>query len=435
MRYFKSNSVKVVMRDKTSSITPISLSRRDLLRASVVGGIALAGMGRTAFGGDASLPPVRTITRGPKFHWFGYYDKFEFDPTNRYVLGMEVDFENRTPLPEDSISIGMVDLQDSDRWTELGRSSAWCWQQGCMLQWVPGTSSEIMWNDRDDDHFCCRILNVHTGKRRTIPHPIYTLSPDGKTGLSLDFSRLHDVRPGYGYAGVPDPNADQLTPMNTGIYRVNMQTGEQEMIISLGEIAGRAPHKPSMVGAKHKFNHLLFNQDASRFIFLHRWTGPNGRQTRMYTASPDGKDLRVIDDNGLTSHFMWRDPQHILALSNQRTHGMRFYLFEDSGRGTPEVVGEKAMTSDGHCSYLPNTDWILNDTYPQDGFQHVFLYHVPTERQVFLGHFRAPPQYQGEWRCDTHPRHSRDGKTVVIDAPDGVNGRQLHLIDVSKIVA
>src|SRR6188472_4506474 len=139
------------MRDKTVSITPFSLSRRDLLRAGVAGGISLAGMGRTTFGGDASLPHVRTITRGPKFHWFGYYDKFEFDPTNRYVLGMEVDFENRTPMPEDSISIGMVDLQDSDRWTELGRSSAWCWQQGCMLQWVPGTPSEIMWNDRDGD--------------------------------------------------------------------------------------------------------------------------------------------------------------------------------------------------------------------------------------------------------------------------------------------
>ena len=38
----------------------------------------------------------------------------------------------------------------------------------------------------------------------------------------------------------------------------------------------------------------------------------------------------------------------------------------------------------------------------------------PTRRQVFLGHFRAPPQYSGEWRCDTHPRHSCDGRLVVI---------------------
>jgi len=26
------------------------------------------------------LPPVRAITRGPKFHWFGYYDKLQIRP-------------------------------------------------------------------------------------------------------------------------------------------------------------------------------------------------------------------------------------------------------------------------------------------------------------------------------------------------------------------
>jgi hypothetical protein len=411
------------------------IKRRDVLQAGLAGGLALSGFARFAFGSESELPPVRTITKGPKFHWFGYYDKFEFDPTNRFVLGMEVDFEHRSPTPQDSISIGMVDLKDSDRWIDLGRTSAWCWQQGCMLQWVPQSQSKIVWNDRDGDHFCCHIMDVRTGKRRTIPHPIYTLSPDGKTGLSLDFSRLHDVRPGYGYAGVPDPNANELMPHNTGIYRVDMESGEQELIVSLGDIAARGARRPTMEGAKHKFNHLLFNQDASRFIFLHRWTGPKGRETRMYTVSPEGKDLRLLDDNGITSHFMWRDPKHVLALSNQRTHGMRFYLFEDGGKGSISVVGEKSMTSDGHCSYLPNTDWILNDTYPQSGIQHVFLFHVPTERQIFLGHFRAPPQYSGEWRCDTHPRHSRDGKMVVIDAPEASSGRQLNLIDISGIVS
>jgi hypothetical protein len=29
------------------------------------------------------LPPIRTITRGPKFHWFGYYDKLQFDPSRQ----------------------------------------------------------------------------------------------------------------------------------------------------------------------------------------------------------------------------------------------------------------------------------------------------------------------------------------------------------------
>src|SRR6187401_530994 len=97
-----------------------SLTRRDVLRAGAAG-IGLAGLAQFARAADVKLPPVRVITRGPKFHWFGYYDKFEFDPTNRYVLGMEVDFEHRQPKPEDTIRIGMVDLHDSDRWIELGQ--------------------------------------------------------------------------------------------------------------------------------------------------------------------------------------------------------------------------------------------------------------------------------------------------------------------------
>src|SRR5215210_5651281 len=156
------------MRESMTSMLCTSLSRRDMLRAGLAGGIVLAGYGLPAMGSDAKLPPVRMITRGPKFYWFGYYDKFEFDPTNRYVLGMEVGFEHRSPTPKDSITIGMVDLQDADRWIELGRSGAWCWQQGCMLQWIPGSQSEIVWNDRDGDHFVCHILDVNSGKKRTI---------------------------------------------------------------------------------------------------------------------------------------------------------------------------------------------------------------------------------------------------------------------------
>jgi hypothetical protein len=412
----------------------LKLARRDFLKAGAAGAIALSSRFAPAKSDVRSKFPVRAITSGPKLHWFGYYDKLEFDPTNRYVLGMEVDFEHRSPTPKDSINVGMVDLHDGDRWIELGGSNAWCWQQGCMLQWLPRSESTIVWNDRDSDHYCCRFLDVKTGKSRTIPHPIYALSPDGKTAVSLDFSRLNDVRPGYGYVGVPDPYASELAPENSGIYRVDLETGSQEMIVSLAEIAATGRKMPSMVDAKHKFNHLLFSPDGSRFIFLHRWTGPNGRQTRMFTATPDGKDLRVVDDNGLTSHFMWRDNHHILAYSNQRTHGNRFYVFEDGGDRTIEVVGANAMTSDGHCSYLPSGEWILNDTYPQEGFQYVYLYHVATGREVPLGQFRAPPEYTGEWRCDTHPRFSRDGRMVVIDAPELSSGRQLHLIDISQSV-
>ena len=68
------------------------------------------------------LPAVRQITHGPRFHWFGYYDKLQFDPSSRYVLGMESDFEGRQPEPGDRIRLGIVDLEDGDRCEALIRS-------------------------------------------------------------------------------------------------------------------------------------------------------------------------------------------------------------------------------------------------------------------------------------------------------------------------
>jgi len=94
------------------------------------------------------------------------------------------------------------------------------------------------------------------------------------------------------------------------------------------------------------------------------------------------------------------------------------------------------MKRDGHCSYLPGNEWILNDGYPdRNRNQTPYLYHVKTGRKVELGHFHQPPQYKGEWRVDTHPRFSPDGRSVTIDSPHGGNGRQIYLIDISDIVA
>ena len=378
---------------------------------------------------------MRAITRGPKFHWFGYYDKLQFDATGRYVLGMEVGFEHRSPTTDDVVRVGMVDTEDGDRWTELGASRAWNWQQGCMLQWLPGSDREVIWNDREDDQFVCHILDVRSRQKRTLPAPIYAVGPDGQWALSPDFRRLNDTRPGYGYAGIADPNGDVLIPEDVGIWRLDLTSGERELILPLSEAAKVPYPHGDWTGAKHWFNHLLVSPDGSRFIFLHRWRAPADRtfSTRMFTASTDGTDLYVLDPYGKTSHFIWRDPESILAWATHPSHGEKFYLYYDR-TDKVEVVGPDVMTRNGHCTYLPGNRWILNDAYPdKERNQNVYLYEVATQRRVPLGSFHSPPEYKGEWRCDTHPRFSPDGHKVCIDSPHA-GGRQMHLIDISGIV-
>jgi Tol biopolymer transport system component len=207
--------------------------------------------------------------------------------------------------------------------------------------------------------------------------------------------------------------------------------------VSLADVARLPFPGGDISGAKHYFNHLLVSPDGSRFEFLHRWGFPNWRgATRMLTAAADGSDVRVIDHSGRTSHFIWRDPRHILAWSWHKSHGSAFYLFEDKQGGKIEIVGKDVMPHNGHCTYLPGNEWILNDTYPQgrERLQKPYLYHVSTGRRMPLGHFHLPPEYRGEWRCDTHPRFSPDGRSVVIDSAHEGQGRQLYLIDISGIV-
>ncbi len=381
---------------------------------------------------------MRALTRGPGFHWRGYYDKLLFDPTSHYVLANQADFEGRSPRADDVIRVGMIDTWDGDHWTELGTTRAWNWQQGCMLQWVPGSKTEVIWNDREGDQFVCRILDVKTGRKRTLPHPFYCLSPDGRWSVAPDFRRLNDTRPGYGYAGLPDPNAEDLSPGKAGIWRMDMQSGKQDLLFTFAD-AARIPHPGGYSkGAKHWFNHLLYNTDGSRFLFLHRWRGNRegkGFATRMFTMTSDGKDPYILDPHGKTSHFVWRDTRHVMAWAWHPSRGERFYLFRDKSDDV-QVVGESAMTVNGHNTYVPGTrdEWVLNDTYPdKQRNQHPYLYHIPTNRRVSLGHFHSPPEYTGEWRCDTHPSASPDGKKIVIDSPHGRNGRQVYLIDIGGI--
>lgn len=416
------------------------MNRRDFF-ASLA---ALAGASQIGRSIDAAdFPPIRQLTKGPKFHWFGYYDKLQFSPDDRFVLCNQVDFENRSPRPDDSCTVGLIDLRDNDRWTPLGTTKAWCWQQGCMLQWLPGSASEIIWNDREGDRFVSHILDTKSGKKRTLPHPVYAMAPDGSWAIAPNFSRLNDMRPGYGYAGVPDPLPDTSAPDSYGITRVDLRSGSTSLLLSLADIAARFPFEadePKRV--KHWFNHLLVNPTGTRFVFLHRWRTPEGRHlTHMITADPDGKNVRLLIGSGFVSHFIWKDASTILAYAKpKKDMDWGFFEFADDGSGKFVEIGKGILIGDGHCTYLPGNRWILNDTYrDKNKIQHPHLFDTVTRRRVELGEMQLPDPYVtgsrfNEWRVDLHPRFSRSGKLVTIDSPYTGQGRQLHMIDIAGIV-
>src|SRR4051794_3778049 len=262
----------------------------------------------------AASIPVRAITRGPSYHWFGYYDKLQFDPESRYALGIANRFQHRLPTADDTIDIGMVDTGDHDKWIPLGSSRSWSWHQGSMLQWMPGSRDEVIWNDREGDHFVARIVNVRTRRERRVARAIYCLTPDARFGLVNDFARSFSMRPETGYAGGRDPYAGDPAPKESGVWRVDLRTGASELIVSLWDVLQIPLADGDWSGSKHYFDHLLVAPDGKRFAFFQRWgKGPGlGFSTRMFTADVAGGRVRMIDPSGKSSHYNWRDPEHLV---------------------------------------------------------------------------------------------------------------------------
>ena len=92
------------------------------------------------------------------------------------------------------------------------------------------------------------------------------------------------------------------------------------------------------------------------------------------------------------------------------------------------------MKVDGHCTYSPDAQWIITDTYPdRDRMQNLMLYRPKDGKLVNLGRFYQEQPSDNEWRCDLHPRWSRDGRYVCIDSKHS-GRRQMYLLDVSGII-
>jgi hypothetical protein len=378
--------------------------------------------------------PARAVTRGPAHHFFGYYDKTPWDAAGRRLLAMEVGFADRQPTRGEPLTLGFVGLADGDRYHPFDTTLAWSWQQGAMLQWLGAGDREVIYNSVSDGRYVAVIRDLTTNKTRTLPRPVYCVSADGKQAMTLDFARTHRLRPGYGYCALDESFAADPAPKELGIWRMDLATGANELVVPLAWLAAHRPDA-RFAGCDHGIEHLLFNPSAGRFVFLHRWRkGDAPWQTRVYTAKPDGSDRRLHLDTGYASHFDWRDDRTLLFSARHPTAGNTFFLI-DVETGALTLVGDGVLTEDGHCSYSPDRQWILNDTYPgrADRMQQLMLYRPATGRRYDLNRFHSPPSYTGPWRCDLHPRWNRDGTQVCFDGSTGP-ARQVYVVDVREVV-
>lgn len=360
-------------------------------------------------------PKESMIFSSPDHHvFFGYYDMSPFDQRGKRILAGRSATENISPhIHHPVLELGYYNLDDDKRsFNKFSETLTWNWQQGCRMQWYPDTSADsslVIYNTICSGSYGAVIHDIRDKKIiSTLPHPIYSVSSDGRWALSLDFDRLHKFRPGYGYNNLSNPD-----PVD-GVILMDIKTGSAHNILSLSDIINFDP-VPYMNGAQHYLNHLCFSPSGKKFLVMHLWVGMNGkRYSRILIVDREGQILCCPDHCNQMSHYCWCDDVNLLAFSvHGRVGAYRVYNLNDK---TSSVVGGGTLVEDGHPSTL-SSGALIADTYP-DFFriQNLFCFDKNTNRKYILARMHSPIEYAGEVRCDLHPRISKRNNFLCVDS-------------------
>ncbi len=404
-------------------------------------------------------------------NFFGYYDKSPFDATDRYLLSHRVHFPSqRTIHPDDTAEIVIWDTRTGSA-NVLAETHAFNWQQGSHLQWLgPDFSSRIIYNDFRENCYVSVIRDIESDNERVLMHPIYTVSPNGKWAICVNYDRLFWCRPGYRYEQGGDDRFNCPLHSEDGLTLLNLDTGDGSLIISTKQMTAYKPAS-SMQGATHYLEHALFSPNGKRFMFMHRWlTGDGGLMTRVFTASRDGSEIRLVSDAGDVSHYAWRSNYELLLFGSMTPGlnrirrskwlsaalikplrplfkalvrpGHRFekrllkshYHLINVTTGQIQSVGRDIIWLDGHPSFHPtNQDLFCSDSYQNtQGYRELFLYDIAHRHRTEIGSFFSPAESNDKkWRCDLHPRFNRSGDAICIDSLHA-GTRQLYINTLPK---
>lgn len=381
---------------------------------------------------------AKVISPSDGHYFFGYYDLQPFDSTGRYHLCHKAAFEDHIPEPHESCELGVLDLQTGE-FIKFAETTAWNFQQGAMLQWC-GDDDHVIFNVRRDGSYKACILNIKTGEERLLPMAIANLSKDCTKALCINMSRIFSFRPGYGYAGVPDPFAEQLAPAEDGVWVMDIATGECSPVVTLQQIKERFPKSP-YTDQKLLINHITFSPTAKKFVMFVRNQPVSGSTwaTAVIICDLQG-NMTQLAEYGTHSHYHWKNDDEFLVVSqynDDSTRPFRLWLFDvNTGDGTefPEPCPEDPII-DIHCLYSPNQTHIMGDAYPKRNHPYRALHFIEADtfKDMVVGEYYSyTPNNITDIRCDLHARFDQTGRYVSFDS-NHVGRRCVCLLDLNEL--
>lgn len=370
--------------------------------------------------------PILSIGNTDCSSFGGYYDRPTINGDFVFTHKTTCD-TSKKPQKDKDVELSVYDMKQHKE-IRVGCSCSYTWQQGCKTQWID--DDQLIFNVFENGryHSCLFSLKENRVVKR-FDYPNQDSYKD-RFFLSIDYRRIMALRPDYGYRNLPLPSeAEMKDNENDGIRLVDFQSGEARMLHSLKEIASVEP-KEIFDRCMHVANHLMINKEGSRFIFIHRFYEGRVRHDRLMVS--DFKSMKVLVDNDMVSHCHWIDNERIIGYFRYQEKDGFYYCNVVTGEVTCCEVMTALQNGDGHPSCYG--DWITFDSYPDKGrMQHLYLFNMATEQMTHLLEVKHGLKFQGEGRCDLHPRFSADGKYISIDSV--MSGkRQQYYINVENII-
>lgn len=365
---------------------------------------------------EFSLPHTHTF--------FGYYDIQQLNQTEDRLLAHTVDLNAKTN--RDEAKIGYFSLQDNV-FHPISASKAWCWQQGSRLRWHPIDQDCILFNDAANHCYITKIVKADNGEEiGTIPMALYDVDAKFSFGLSLNFSRLQRLRPGYGYDVLPDLTTGIKAPDDDGVFYVDLRNGTSHLLISLKSLAKQADPE---LKYEHYINHISISPNGERFMFFHVYNLSSGKwKTRLCVYDLPKSSTRILEEEDNVSHYDWVD-DHTLLVTCFTMEKKQYYAIYDAIGGKKIILTSEGLDKDGHPSLYSDGRRFISDTYPlENNIQHLFEYDMDTNRRMEIVAAYSSSLLYGEKRCDLHPRLSASQQFITFDSTFSENRRKIVLL-------
>lgn len=295
-----------------------------------------------------------------------------------------------------------------------GESDAFSHQQNCMLQFLPNSSNQIIYNISGESNYQACVQNIINNQKELLPLSYYDISFDSITVVGLNFNNLNKYALGYGYKSKFDDDKIYLKIYN----RVNQNLDQYDISTILSDLNISVKNYQN-----YYINHLKFIPNSYDFIFLLRRKLTNKKFTsRLIRYSNTRGRFEELLNEGHVSHFVWFSNKELIYFGSYNDHENKYHFFnieskEHKNKNLP------SLKKDGHPVIDKINGLIYYDTYPDKSrIQKLYVFNLKENSEQQIDSLYSPTKFFDEFRCDLHPRISPNSNYLCIDHSS--NGRR-----------